>query len=191
MLGIPDSVTQADLVPVAYDTGTTFKPASPLAGGTGRRLERLVHGGPTRATSCGSESDVELINPPGVMTPIGGYSQGTALGGWVFVAGQTGVDENGRPTGSGGIEDQTRQAIANIATVLAAAGASLHDVVTTTVFLADFEHYADFNRVYSEGFGAHKPARATVRAELVHPSLLVEMQAIALKTPQPETEARP
>ena len=124
---------------------------------------------------------MKLINPPTMMVPTGGYSQGTQVGDLIFVAGQVGVDAHGKPTGDGGMAAQTRQAIANLAAVLADAGATLADVVSTTVYLKDFSEYKLFDQVWQECFGGHKPARATVRAELVHPSLLVELQAIAVR----------
>ncbi|MBM4438761.1 MAG: RidA family protein, partial [Actinobacteria bacterium] len=61
-----------------------------------------------------------------------------------------------------------------------AAGASLRDVVKTTIFITDFANWPAMNRVYSEYFNAAPPARSTVRADLVMPALLVEIEAIAV-----------
>jgi len=130
---------------------------------------------------------METINPKDVMKPTGGYSQGISADGLIFVAGQVGVDASGKPSGDGGMAAQTRQTLANVAAVLREAGATLADVATTTVFVKDFAEYAVFDRVWQECFGAHRPARATVRAELVHPALLVEIQAIAVR---PQGRAR-
>ena len=124
---------------------------------------------------------MNVINPFSVMPPTGGYSQGIQVGDLIFVAGQVGVDAHGKPTGDGGMAAQTRQTVANLAAVLADAGATLADVVSTTVYVKDFSEYALLDQVWQECFGGHKPARATVRAELVHPSLLVEIQAIAVR----------
>ena len=124
---------------------------------------------------------MEMINPTDVLPPQGGYSQGIKAGNLIFVAGQVGVDAHGKPTGDGGMAAQTRQTIANLAAVLRDAGAALSDVVSTTVFIKDFTEYAAFDRVWQECFGSHKPARATVKAELVHPALLIEIQAIAVQ----------
>ena len=76
---------------------------------------------------------------------------------------------------------QTRQTIANIVAVLAEAGATLADVVSTTVYVKEFSEYKIFDQVWQECFGTHRPARATVKTELVHPALLVEIQAIAVR----------
>ena len=124
---------------------------------------------------------MKIINPGTVMRPQGGYSQGVQAGNMVFVAGQVGVDAHGKPTGDGGMAAQTRQTIANIVAVLAEAGATLTDVVSATVYVKDFSEYEVFDRVWRECFGDHKPARATVKAELVHPALLIEIQAIAVR----------
>jgi 2-iminobutanoate/2-iminopropanoate deaminase len=85
------------------------------------------------------------------------------------------VDAKGKVVGEGDIEAQTRQTLQNLKTALEAAGASLEDVVKTTIFLSDLSNYKGMNTVYNEYFGKHPPARSTVRAELVLPSLLVEI----------------
>ena len=122
-----------------------------------------------------------VINPSDVMTPQGGYSQGIEAGGMVFVAGQVGVDKEGQPVGDFKMAAQTRQTLANVAAVLREAGLGLKDVVSTTVYVTDFADYKLFDQVWQECFGDHRPARATVKADLVHPTLLVEVQAIAIR----------
>ena len=124
---------------------------------------------------------MKVINPGTVMAPQGGYSQGIQAGDLIFVAGQVGVDAHGKPTGDAGMAAQTRQTIANIVAVLAEAGATLADVVSATVYVKDFSEYKVFDQAWQECFAGHKPARATVKAELVHPALLVEIQAIAVR----------
>jgi|CXWL01.1.fsa_nt_gi 2-iminobutanoate/2-iminopropanoate deaminase len=121
------------------------------------------------------------LNPSSIMQPRAHYSQGVVASNLIFVAGQTGVGGDPSQSMMGeGIDAQTRQTIANIEAVLADAGATLHDVVSTTVYLVDFALYAEFDRAYADCFGSTRPARATVRADLVHPSLLVEIQAVAV-----------
>ena len=128
---------------------------------------------------------MKVINPGTVMPPQGGYSQGIQAGDLIFVAGQVGVDTHGKPSGDAGMAAQTRQTIANVAAVLAEAGASLADVVSATVYVKEFSEYKIFDQVWQQCFGTHRPARATVRAELVHPALLVEIQAIAVRRDAP------
>lgn len=124
---------------------------------------------------------MQILNPSTVMPPQGGFSQGIQSGNLIFVAGQVGVDAHGKPVGDFGMAAQTRQTIENVKNVLAAAGATLADVVSTTVYVKNFTEYKEFDRVWQECFGGHKPARATVQAELVMPALLVEIQAIAVR----------
>ncbi|MGH8034459.1 MAG: RidA family protein [Lysobacterales bacterium] len=123
---------------------------------------------------------MKIINPKTVMPPPGGYSQGIQAGNLIFVAGQVGVDASGKLTGNGGMAEQTRQTIANVEAVLADAGATLKNVVSATVYVKDFSDYKLFNQVWDECFAGHRPARATVRADIVLPQLLVEIQAIAV-----------
>ena len=123
---------------------------------------------------------MKIFNPDTVLQPMGGYSQGIEAGGLIFVAGQCGVDVNGKLTGDGGMAAQVRQAIANVEAILAVANATLADVVSTTVYVKNFSEYKLFDQVWQECFGVHKPTRATVQAEMVMPLLLVEIQAIAV-----------
>ncbi len=125
--------------------------------------------------------NIQTLNPDSLMTPMGGYSQGTVAGDLVFVAGQTGVAADLSIPEPGDVAAQTRQTIANIQALLETAGSSLSLVVSTTVYLKTFDDYAEFDRVYRECFDGHAPARATVRADLVAPQLLVEIQAIAVR----------
>ena len=124
---------------------------------------------------------MKFINPGTVMPPQGGYSQGTQAGDLIFVAGQVGVDASGKFTGDAGMAAQTRQTIANVAAVLAGAGATLADIVSATVYVKNLSEYKIFCQVWQECFDGHQPARATVLAELVMPQLLVEIQAIAVR----------
>ena len=126
---------------------------------------------------------MKVINPSTVMPPQGGYSQGIQVGDLIFVAGQVGADASGKLTGDAGMAAQTRQTIANVSAVLAEAGATLADIVSATVYLKNLDEYKVFCQIWQECFGNHRPARATVQAELVMPQLLVEIQAIAVRPP--------
>ena len=110
--------------------------------------------------------------------PGGAYSQGMAAGRLIATAGQVGIDPR---TGdlAGGIEAQTRQALANVTAVLDAAGASWTEVVKTTCFLADIADFARFNAVYSKVVPDPKPARSTIGVRLAG-ELLVEIEALAV-----------
>ena len=78
------------------------------------------------------------------------------------------------------IEEQTRQVLANLATVLSAQGLGLPDVVKTSVFLKNFADFARMNAVYAAVFGAHRPARTTVEVSRLPLEALVEIECIAV-----------
>lgn len=113
---------------------------------------------------------------------MGPYSQGIVAdcGKLVFTAGQTGVEPKTGDFVPGGIQEQTRQAFQNIKAVLEAAGAGLHDVVKTTVFLKDMNDFAAMNEVYATFFSVVPPARSTVQAARLPKDALVEIETIAL-----------
>lgn len=124
---------------------------------------------------------MQLLNPETVAKPGAGYSQGVAAGGAIYVAGQVSIDAGGAIVGKDDIAAQTRQTLENVRQVLIAGGMDLGNVVSTTAYLIDFSGYKTFCQVWCEMFGDHAPARASVKADLVHPDLLVEIQAIAVK----------
>ena len=79
----------------------------------------------------------------------------------------------------GGIAGEVRQALANLAALLGGEGASLADVVKTTVFLRHISDYAAMNEAYVEAFGEHRPARAAVAVADLPMRALVEIEAWA------------
>jgi len=134
---------------------------------------------------------MDLINPAGMPAVARGYAHGTAVGDWVFVSGQLPVDSEGSLVGPGDIEAQTAQVIRNVASVLAETGLKLTDITMVTAYLKDFADYDGYVRAYLEGFGSHTPARATVGANLVREEFLVEIQAIAMRTPDADPASSP
>ena len=108
---------------------------------------------------------------------IGPYSQATVVDRWLFTSGQIPLTPAGELV-TGDIEAQTEQVFRNLEAVLAAAGASLADVVKTTVFVKNLNDFARLNAVYERHFGAHKPARSTVEVARLPREVLVEIEAI-------------
>lgn len=113
-----------------------------------------------------------------VPPPKGAYSPAVRAGDFVYVSGQVPRDpETGALIGEGDVREQTRATLANVARVLAAAGATLADVVSVTVHLADAGDWAAFDGAYRELFAPPYPTRTAVGAELR--GILVEITAVA------------
>ncbi|HZD58747.1 MAG TPA: RidA family protein [Anaerolineales bacterium] len=111
---------------------------------------------------------------------IGPYSLGVRVGELMFSAGQIGIDPQSGEVVSGGIEAETRQALLNLQAVLEAAGASLGNVVKTTVFLRDINEFGRMNGVYAEFFTEKPPARSAVQVAALPRGVAVEIEAVAL-----------
>jgi len=110
------------------------------------------------------------------MNPVGPYSKYVKKGGFIFVSGQLGSDEEGRIAGD--IEAQTRRAIENLIAAVGEAGGKIEEVVKVTVYLKDMRDFNIMNRVYSEYFKINPPARTTVGVAELPREALVEMDAI-------------
>ena len=110
---------------------------------------------------------------------LGAYSQAIVAGGFVFCSGMPGIDP---ATGSApeGIEAQTEQAMRNLDAVLTAAGASLADVVRTTIFYAEVEDFGALNTVYARHLPDPPPARSAPANVRLPRGLLVSIDAIAV-----------
>ena len=108
-------------------------------------------------------------------------SQAIVAGGLIFCSGMAGIDPF---TGTipDGIEAQTDQALANLAAVLADAGASMDDVVKTTIFYANVEDFARLNEVYARHMPDPPPARSAPANVRLPRDLLVSIEAIAVLT---------
>jgi 2-iminobutanoate/2-iminopropanoate deaminase len=112
-----------------------------------------------------------------VSTPVGPYTPVVRAGDWLVVSGQLGVVEG--KLVEGGTAAQLTQAITNLATLLAAEGASLDQVAKTTVFLADIVDYPAMNEAYVAAFGHHRPARSAVAVAGLPLGADVEIEAWA------------
>ncbi|MEZ5990420.1 MAG: RidA family protein [Planctomycetota bacterium] len=110
---------------------------------------------------------------------IGPYSQAVLCDGWLYCSGQIGVDPATGEFVPGGSTAEARQALGNLAAVLAAAGSHLGNVVRTTIFLVDLNDFAEVNEVYAEVFGEHRPARACVEVSALPKGARVEIDCVA------------
>jgi 2-iminobutanoate/2-iminopropanoate deaminase len=121
---------------------------------------------------------IQRIQPEGFAVPAVPLSPATRAGDFVFVSGQVATDDGGGIY----IGDFTREVTSvldNLEAVLAAAGATLDQVVKVGAFLSNATLFAPFNEVYRTRFGAAPPARTTVVVDFGHPDVRVEVEAIA------------
>ncbi|MFQ6101497.1 MAG: Rid family detoxifying hydrolase [Anaerolineae bacterium] len=110
---------------------------------------------------------------------VGPYSQAVCAGGFVFTAGQIGLDPaTGKLVGEDAAS-QTQRALQNIETILKAAGSCMRHAVKTTVYLADMADFGAMNRVYAEFFPEEPPARATLQAAALPLAARVEIEVVA------------
>lgn len=130
----------------------------------------------TSPSSLYSRSAVSTEAAPAA---IGPYSQAIRCGQLLFVSGQIPIDPVTGTVVSGDVAAQTRQVMANLGAILAAAGASFSSVVKTTVFLMDMGDFAAMNEVYAGYFENPAPARATVQAAGLPRNVRVEIELIA------------
>jgi 2-iminobutanoate/2-iminopropanoate deaminase len=119
------------------------------------------------------------ISTPDAPGPAGHYSQAIVHGDVVYVSGQLPIDPRTGEKRAGSIEEQTEQALRNLAEILSAANSDLTQVVKTTVYISDIELWDRVNAVYSRFFGEHRPARAVVPTRELHIGFKIEIEAIA------------
>lgn len=114
--------------------------------------------------------------------PIGPYSQAIQTGNFIFCSGQIPLDPvSGAIVGEGNVEEQTRQVMKNIASVLKQAGVGFDNVVKTTIFLKNMGDFPKVNPIYGESFKAPFPARSTVEVARLPKDVLVEIEVLAVK----------
>jgi len=125
----------------------------------------------------------EIIRTNLAPAPVGPYNQAIAASGsMLFVAGQIPLDpQTGAIVGENDVAQQTEQVLHNLIAILAAAGASLEEVVKTTVYLKDMNDFGAMNTVYARYFAEETaPARACVEVARLPKDVRVEIDCIAV-----------
>jgi 2-iminobutanoate/2-iminopropanoate deaminase len=122
---------------------------------------------------------IRTINTPNAPRPGGHYSQAIVYNDLVFVSGQLSIDAATGEKRLGSIEEQTEQALKNVAEILKAADSDLSRVLKMTIYVSDINLWGAVNTVYARIMGEHRPARAVIPSGELHYGFLIEIEAIA------------
>ncbi|MGB4399424.1 MAG: RidA family protein, partial [Daejeonella sp.] len=122
-----------------------------------------------------------IIHTKNAPAPIGPYSQAVRAGNMLYVSGQIAIDPETDNLINGNIEDETKQVMKNIKELLSASGFSFSDIVKTTIFLSDMEHFVLVNGIYGSYFQSDFPARETVAVLGLPKNVNVEISVTAYK----------
>lgn len=123
---------------------------------------------------------MQIVSTPYSLQSKGHYSPAVIHGDLVYVSGQLPINYEGEETlPKGGIEEQTRQALKNLAGILGQCGSGKEKIIKTTVYIPNIEYWPVVNEIYAEFFGEHKPARTIVPTNTLHFGALIEVEAIA------------
>ena len=123
---------------------------------------------------------IEVVQSDKSAAPIGPYSQAVKANGFVFVAGEKGMNVRTGEIVPGGIVAETHQTLRNIAGILEAAGSSMDKAVQACVYMTDLSEFAAMNAVYAEYFGAKPPGRTTVEVSRLPAGAHIEITVTAL-----------
>ncbi|MEW6066511.1 endoribonuclease L-PSP [Desulforamulus profundi] len=124
--------------------------------------------------------DKIIIRTEKAPAAIGPYSQAVKAGNLMFISGQIPIDPATGSVVEGDIQAQARQCIKNLQAICEAAGASLQDIIKTSVFIKDMNQFAKINETYAEFFNAEPPARACVEVSCLPKNVLIEIEAVVM-----------
>tara|TARA_B100000214_G_scaffold294787_1_gene224527 strand:- start:57 stop:455 length:399 start_codon:yes stop_codon:yes gene_type:complete len=125
-----------------------------------------------------SKSLIKTINAP---DPVGPYNQAMRAGNFIFCSGQIAINpKTNKVECLGNIEEETKQVLNNLKAVLNAGGATIDDVIKTTIFLTDLNNFQVVNDIYKNYFGnINSPARACVEVSALPKGVMVEIDCVA------------
>ena len=124
----------------------------------------------------------KVIQSDSAPAAIGPYAQAVTVGPLTFLSGQIPLDPiTGVVVGEGDPNAQTGQVMSNLCGVLEAAGHPITDLVKTTIYLADMDHFEVVNKAYEAALAGHRPARATIEVARLPRDVLVEIDGIAAR----------
>lgn len=123
---------------------------------------------------------IVCVNPADTAPPGGHYAHAVIAGGFVYISGQLPVQPDGTHAPDADFAAQARQALANLFAALVAAGTSRDALVKVTVYVTDIADWPQFNALYAEAMGNHRPARSVVPMPELHHGYRIEIDAVAL-----------
>jgi len=123
----------------------------------------------------------QVISTPKAPAAIGPYSQAILAGNTLYLAGQIAIDPATNQVKPGTIEEETKLVLDNLKAVVEAAGMTMANIVSTTVFMTDLNEFPRMNAVYATYFPTNPPARATVQVARLPRDVKIEIAAIAVR----------
>jgi len=123
----------------------------------------------------------KIVSTDAAPKAVGPYSQAVWAGDLLFCAGQIPLDPTTGQVVPGGVVEQTVRVLENLRAVLVSQGLDLANIVKTTVFVADLNHFTALNEVYARYFTGDFPARSTVQVARLPKDALVEIEAVAIR----------
>tara|TARA_Y100001968_G_scaffold311879_1_gene334428 strand:- start:81 stop:482 length:402 start_codon:yes stop_codon:yes gene_type:complete len=126
-------------------------------------------------------SEIEPIKTKCAPKPVGPYNQAISVENWLYCSGQIALDPStGEMIGHGNIEEETKQVLKNLISVVEAAGGASSNVIKTTIYLTDLNDFAKVNAIYADTFkGTSSPARACVEVSNLPKGGKIEMDCVA------------
>lgn len=124
---------------------------------------------------------MKSISTKNAPAAIGPYCQATRVGNFIFTSGQLAIDPKTGNLVPGGIKEQTKQAIENIAAILKAEGFSLDNVIKSNLYIVNMNDFTAMNEVYAQYFNKHLPARCCAEVSKLAKNGLIEIEVIAYK----------
>ncbi|HCC71977.1 MAG TPA: enamine deaminase RidA [Bacteroidales bacterium] len=122
---------------------------------------------------------IKELFTPNIPEPRGHYSQAVQYNDTIYVSGHLPVNPFTGEFIKGDIQEQTRQVLENIETILNDSGSNKNKIIKTTAYISDMANWPKVNEVYNSFFGKYKPARAVVPTRELHYGVLIEIEAIA------------
>ena len=128
-----------------------------------------------------NSSALKPIQTKSAPNPVGPYNQAVLVENWLYCSGQIALDpETGELIGDGNIEEETKQVLKNLISVVEAAGGKSSNVIRTTIYLTDLNDFAKVNAIYAETFNESvSPARACVEVSNLPKGGKIEIDCIA------------